>query len=203
MSMILAVTNRKLCQGDFLERIAALAAGQPDGIILREKDLSEAAYGELAEACQRICRRRKVPLIVNRFSSVAAQLGIPELQLSLADYLTGQPLRHVFKRVGVSVHSLAEAKTAAQLGADYLIAGHIFQTACKRGVPPRGLPFLSEICSQVGVPVFAIGGINEERVPEVQQAGAAGVCVMSRLMTCAAPGDVVKGYRVLSGIFIL
>lgn len=186
-----------------MERIAALAAGQPDGIILREKDLSEAAYGELAEACRRICRLRKVPLIVNRFSSVAAQLGIPELQLSLADYLTGQPPRHVFKRVGVSVHSLAEAKTAEQLGADYLIAGHIFQTVCKRGVPPRGLPFLSEICSQVGVPVFAIGGINEEHVPEVLQAGAAGVCVMSRLMTCAAPGDVIKGYRVLSGIFIL
>jgi len=199
MGMILAVTNRKLCQGDFLERIADLASGQPDGIILREKDLNEAAYTVLAEACQRICRRRNVPLIVNRFSSAAVQLGITELQLSLTNYLADLPSRHYFKRVGLSVHSLAEAKTAAQLGADYLIAGHIFQTACKRGVPSRGLPFLSEICSQAGVPVFAIGGINESRVPEVLQAGAAGICVMSQLMTCAAPGDVVKGYRVLLG----
>jgi thiamine-phosphate pyrophosphorylase len=199
MSMILAVTNRKLCQVNFLEHIAALAAGQPDGIILREKDLSEMTYGELAAACWSICRRWEVPLIVNHFSRAAAALGIPELQLSLADYLAGPPPRHVFKRVGVSVHSLAEAKTAERLGADYLIAGHIFETACKRGVPPRGLAFLSEICSQAGVPVFAIGGVNESRVPDVLQAGAAGVCVMSQLMTCAAPGDVVKGYQVLLG----
>ena len=61
MSDILCVTNRSLCHEDFLQRIRKIAACQPKGIILREKDLSEAAYKALAENVMQICKQNDVP----------------------------------------------------------------------------------------------------------------------------------------------
>jgi thiamine-phosphate pyrophosphorylase len=75
-----------------------------------------------------------------------------------------------------------ESVQAAQWGAHGLIAGHIFATDCKKGVPPRGLDFLQQVCNAVTLPVYAIGGISVKTYPLVQQSNAAGVCVMSQAM---------------------
>lgn len=87
-------------------------------------------------------------------------------------------------KYSTSIHSAEEAKLAQQLGAEFLIAGHIFPTACKAGLMPRGLDFLRSVCETVTIPVYAIGGITAQHVPDVLAQGAAGVCVMSHLMTC-------------------
>ena len=67
-----------------------------------------------------------------------------------------------------------------------MIAGHIYATDCKKGLPPRGLEFLEEICRSVSLPVYAIGGIRLDRkqIEKTLAAGARGVCVMSGAMTC-------------------
>lgn len=82
----------------------------------------------------------------------------------------------------MSVHSVEQAVRAQQLGADFLIAGHIFPTDCKPGLPPRGLEFLGQVCRAVTIPVYAIGGITPENAPLAVKAGAAGVCIMSGAM---------------------
>lgn len=82
----------------------------------------------------------------------------------------------------MSVHSKEEAISAQELGVSYIMAGHIFKTDCKKDVPPRGLSFLSEICSAVKIPVYAVGGINKENAILCIEAGAAGVCMMSNFM---------------------
>lgn len=64
----------------------------------------------------------------------------------------------------------------------FLIAGHIFETDCKKGLKPRGTEFLKEICDNVNLPVFAIGGINETTVKQLKNINIAGVCLMSGLM---------------------
>ncbi|MFR7476795.1 thiamine phosphate synthase, partial [Frisingicoccus sp.] len=99
-----------------------------------------------------------------------------------------------WKQVGVSVHSRKEAVYAERRGADYLIAGHIFLTDCKKGVPARGLDFLKEICESVKIPVFAIGGMNVEHGRMAMEAGASGVCMMSELMESDAPGEIIKRF---------
>jgi thiamine-phosphate pyrophosphorylase len=78
-----------------------------------------------------------------------------------------------------------EARYAASRGAGYLVAGHIFQTGCKKGLPARGLGLLSEICGQVSIPVYAIGGISEQNIGAVRESGAAGACLMSSFMRSA------------------
>ena len=83
---------------------------------------------------------------------------------------------------GFAVAEGAEAVTAAEKGADFLIAGHIFATDCKKGVPPRGLGFLTDVISNVEIPVYAIGGINDANMQSALDCGAAGVCIMSGYM---------------------
>jgi thiamine-phosphate pyrophosphorylase len=190
--MIIAVTNRLLCQGDFLERLKQIAQCRPHSIILREKDLSPAEYELLAAECLPICSRYNVPLVINSHLDVARKLKVLRIHLPLDTFLKHRDELAGFQQTGVSVHSVEEAKSAEDLGAGYLIAGHIFPTDCKKGVPPRGLEFLQEVCAAVSIPVFAIGGITQFNVREVLKAGAAGICVMSQLMTCENPGNVMR-----------
>ena len=75
--MMICVTNRKLCRGDFLERIEQLAAGGADAILLREKDLSVPEYAALAKQCLTICQAHHTPLWLNSFREVAGALQLP------------------------------------------------------------------------------------------------------------------------------
>lgn len=74
-------------------------------------------------------------------------------------------------------------------------AGPHFPTDCKKGLPPRGLELLREVCAAVSVPVFAIGGISAENIAAVKEAGAAGACVMSGFMRCADPAAYLREFR--------
>ena len=71
---------------------------------------------------------------------------------------------------------------AVALGADQIILGTIFETACKKGLRGKGLSFVSEICSACPLPVYAIGGIKESNIEAVIAAGARGGCMMSGYM---------------------
>ena len=194
---VVAVTNRSLCTRPFLEQVERVCAFQPAALILREKDLDESAYEALAADVLAICKRHQVPCILHSFLDVAKRLGVKQIQLPLwkleeAAADANRPLDS-FSRIGASVHSVEDARRAGQLGASYLIAGHIFATGCKPGIPPRGLAFLREVCHAASVPVYAIGGISldyaiggisldSEQIQSVLSCGAAGVCIMSGMM---------------------
>lgn len=185
---MIAVTSRSLCGEPFLTRVARLAEARPEMIILREKDLTEGEYLALAAGCKRICDPLGVPLVVNHFVWVAGMLGIRRIHLPMPDLREGDVSG--FDLVGASVHSVEEAKEAVSIGADYLIAGHVFGTACKP-TEPRGLGFLRDVCSAVDVPVYAIGGVGPDNYQSVLEAGAQGAAVMSSAMTCDDPEALV------------
>lgn len=195
--MLICVTNRKLCKDDFLSRINQLAKGKPHAIMLREKDLSLTEYEYLAGQVKKICDLYEVRLIINQSITTAAKLKLTNIHLSMSDLRLSKNKMGKFM-VGASVHSVPEAKEAQELGASYLIAGHIFPTDCKKGALPRGLSFLKEVCDSVTVPVFAIGGISRDKVNDVTQAGAKGLCVMSEAMTCPNPIDFANSFRVIN-----
>ncbi len=194
--MLIYVTNRNLRKDDFLKRIECLASGKPHAIILREKDLSPEEYQALAEKVKVICDSAGVPLIINKFIMIAKNLGVSSVHVSMEDFIKNRDSLQSFSKIMVSVHSAKEAQEACNSGASALIAGHIYETDCKKGLPPRGLDFLKEVCSSVSIPVFGIGGITQERVKEVTGAGAKGVCIMSEAMTCPSPSSLTS--RILS-----
>lgn len=185
MYNIICVTNRQLCEGDFLDRIERIAFNHPNGIILREKDLSEEAYKQLAKQVLQICTKHRVPCILHSFVDVAIELGAQAIHLPLPilrDVTETKKTR--FKVIGSSCHSIKEALEAQRLGCSYIIAGHIFSTDCKKGLEGRGLHFLEHVCASISIPVYAIGGINKDNIGTVHEAGAKGACVMSGLMKC-------------------
>lgn len=185
MSDILCVTNRKLCKGEFLCRIEKIARTRPCGIILREKDLSEEEYKALAASVTEICKRYKVLCILHRFVAVAETLCADAIHLPLPVLREmTEEQKKSFSVIGASCHSVEEAVEAEKLGCTYLVAGHVFDTACKKGLPGRGADFLKAVCACVSVPVYGIGGINKTNYATVCQAGAKGVCIMSGLMEC-------------------
>ena len=110
---------------------------------MREKDLPEGAYLELAGKVQEICDRNQVPLILHFYPEVAKQLGLPVVHLPLWKFAEAGEDGSL--KTGVSVHSAEDVRRAEKLGAAYLTAGHIFATDCKKGLAPRGLSFLKEI----------------------------------------------------------
>lgn len=171
-------------KGDFLEQIARALEKKPYAMILREKDLSEAEYEKLAEQVMELCEGSETKLILHSYPKAAKRLGVDSLHMPLASFLNmSQEEKALFPCLGVSTHSLEDALLAEENGATYITAGHVFATDCKKGVPPRGLAFLHEICGAVSIPVYAIGGISGENMADCLRQGAAGVCMMSRYMT--------------------
>lgn len=180
MCRVLVVTSRLLCRADFLARLGEIAACRPAGIILREKDLGEEAYAGLARRALAICATHGARCILHAHHRVAAALGAKAIHLPLPLLRTlGAGEKAPFETIGASVHSPAEAVEAQALGCAYVTAGHVFATDCKKGVPPRGLGFLREVCRAVEIPVYAIGGISPGNAKEALRAGASGVCAMS------------------------
>ena len=147
-------------------------------------------------------------LVLHTHASAASKLGMGELHLPFAKFMASGGKRAVNLsdlnlvksgsvradkdeisgictpnltqnlKIGVSVHSLDHALAAQDLGADYVVAGHIFDTpshALERG---RGLKFLQEICESLKIKTYAIGGIKFENISEIKQAGAAGAYMM-------------------------
>ena len=191
MAELICVTQRSLCSDDFLERIRRLAQAKPQAILLREKDLGEADYEVLAREVQERCAPWGVRLVVRRYVGVARRLGLGQVHLSMEELRQAEPGMLTELQVGVSIHSVEEATEAQALGAAYLVAGHIYATDCKKELEPRGLDFLREVCQTVSIPVFAIGGVTAERVPELLACGAAGCCVMSGAMQCSTPEEYI------------
>lgn len=174
---IICVTNRRLCSIPLEEQLEKLVQQGVSRVILREKDLSEEDYSELA---QKILGIKNIELTLHNFPNVARALSISRIHLPFN--MLSKDICREFEIVGASVHSAGEAIEAEKLGASYVIAGHIFATDCKKGLPPHGLDFLEAVCKSVKIPVYAIGGITRENMPSVLERGAAGACVMSGLM---------------------
>ncbi len=186
--MLLAVTNRFLCKEPFLERIKKIAKEEKaDYLILREKDLEQKQYYSLAEKCKEILENSSVRLVLHSDIETAQKLFVDAIHFPFSifkkKYLSlSEEEKQFFTLVGVSVHTVEEAIFVEKHGGSYLMAGHIFATDCKKGLMPRGIEFLKEICENVSIPVYAIGGITLERMQVIQKAGACGGAIMSGFM---------------------
>lgn len=198
---MIAVTNRHLCCSTnqpgcapaYLKQLNRIASLGVRAIVLREKDLTPDQYEHLAKEVRSICETHHTKLILHGFPAVAKKLGHKKIHLPLSLFREMQEdgNRHTdtaallpgdFDEIGASVHSLAEALEAQTLGAHYIFAGNIYKTACKQGLAGRGLSFLRELCVRCDIPVYAIGGITPQQMPEILNAGAAGGCMMSGFM---------------------
>ncbi len=198
--MIYLITNRHLAGVEAFEEVVveAIDAGV-HGVILREKDLPKAMCLRYGKAFKKRMRSGQ-KLIMHSHVDVALEASADGVHFSFADFiaLDEKSIRQLSGEsellLGVSVHSVEEAVKAAVHGASYLLAGHVFDTSCKVGLPGRGLDFIASVCGAVDIPVIALGGISPQNAHLVVSAGATGVAVMSGIMAAESSGCAVVSY---------
>ena len=194
------ISNRKLCENENLEKqIEKIFSAYQRKIILenfeivsltlREKDLNKNKYLKLVEKIYPICQKYRIDLILHQNYDLRLdnKYNVEGLHLSYNTFKSlnkniREELIKKYKKIGVSIHSVDEAKEIENLGATYIVAGHIFKTDCKKDLEPRGLKFIQELSLILTIPIFAIGGINQENSHLVINSGVFGVCMMSSLM---------------------
>lgn len=173
---------------DFGIRAAAIAAGGSAVALHARAPGQTAAF--LTTAAARLLALARPPeaaVLIGGRSDIAAALGAQGLQLSRQD-LKPADARRVLGQgwIGSSVHSRAEAESAVEEGADFLVVGSIYATASHPGRPAAGLGLVRET-AELGIPVIAIGGITAARAPEVRAAGAYGAAAISALWHAPDP----------------
>ena len=190
---LMLVTDRALAGGSdrLVESVAAAVEGGVNAVQLREKDLAPPDLARLAGQLRGAIDRRAL-LIVNGNADVASEIGADGLHLS-ADAPFARP--DGVTLVGRSVHSVEAAVRAEREGADYLIAGPIYETPSHPGVAAVGVRLISAVVAAVSVPVVGIGGITTARVQDVLSAGAGGVAVISAVLGAESPREAASALR--------
>lgn len=196
------VTTDEVAQSPEVGRVAEAmlgAAGERLALHLRLRRADALSLYRLAGRLAEVARRTGGWCVVNGRLDVAlaagaqaAQLGAGSLPLAAARKVAG---RRLF--LGASVHSPEEAAGAAGSGADYLLAGTVFETATHPNRPPAGTDVVTE-CARAGLPVIGIGGIDLDNAPRVMAAGAAGIAVVRAVWS--APDPVEEALRLIEQI---
>ncbi|GHT56114.1 thiamine-phosphate synthase [Spirochaetia bacterium] len=195
-------TDRVLSLGrPITEALEAAIAGGVTMVQLREKNASTREFYEIALEVQRITKRHNVPLVVNDRLDIALAIGAEGIHIGQSD----MPLRIARRLVGemmfigVSVHTVEQARLAEQDGADYLGVGAVWATGSKADAAAIGLDRLREIRAAVHIPAVAIGGIGPANVSQVMATGIEGVAVISAILSQPDIREAAKNLRRLLG----
>jgi len=94
--------------------------------------------------------------------------------------------------VGRSIHDVEGAIAAESGGADFVVAGHVFDTPSKPGQPGRGIDWLGRVAAAVRIPVIGIGGIDATNLADVLTVGAHGVAVSSAILSAPSPREAAR-----------
>ncbi len=154
----------------------------------REKERSRHdMYGE-AVRLKKLTRDYNAVLIINDFLDIAVCVGAEGVHLGQDDFPLKEARKIVGKNkiIGISTHSLKQAREAEKNGADYIGFGPVFTTSTKDAGKPKGIEMLHEVKKQVSIPVVAIGGICLGNISSVLQTGIDAVAVASAILT----GDI-------------
>jgi thiamine-phosphate pyrophosphorylase len=155
-------------------------------IQIREKDMGSKALAAFTRAAVERARPHGARVLVNDRLDVAMAAGADGVHLR-ASSIPAREVRGVAAKkglddflIGVSTHSAAEARSAEEGGADFIVCGPVYDTPSKRDFgPPLGLERFTEIVGAVGIPVLAVGGIDLSNYIEPLRRGAAGVAAIS------------------------
>ena len=151
----------------------------------RAKRASRRAVHAVCARLAPLLRDAGAVFVVNDHADIAAAVDADGVHLGQDD-LPVRDARKVLGRnriIGISTHSIEQARTAAEEGADYIGFGPVFSTATKDAGPIQGVEALGSVCKAVGIPVVAIGGINDRTAGAAALAGARGIAVISAVLS--------------------
>lgn len=164
---------------------------------LREKNIDNDSFIELAKKVKQVCNKYKVPFIINDNLEIALavdsdgiHIGQDDLPASLVRQKIGPD-----KILGVSAHNLDEAIAAKKAGATYLGAGAMFSTTTKDNTTNLSIEQLQTITKNVDIPVVAIGGINYDNCLSLKNCNLAGIAVVSAIMAATNISEAASNLK--------
>ncbi|MBI5408518.1 MAG: thiamine phosphate synthase [Nitrospirae bacterium] len=181
------ITDRKLVtrHASLVTAVKEALKGGVKAIQLREKDLGTRDLLKLAYKMRVLTNKYDAKLFINDRVDIALAVGADGVQLTQNSIPADAVRKAVHASrflIGVSTHSLKEAKDAEKAGADFITLGPIFRTPSKlKYGRPLGIDTLKEVAGKIKIPVLAIGGIKSHRVKEVKQSGAYGAAMISEI----------------------
>ncbi|MCK5534633.1 thiamine phosphate synthase [bacterium] len=160
---------------------------------LRAKELSRKELMRLACSLREITFKYKIIFIINDWPDVAlasqadgVHLGQDDLEITYVRKLMGD------KIIGVSTHTLEEARAAQEKGADYIGVGPIFKTVTKPDLRPVGLDLIAEIKKEIKIPFFCLGGIDSDNIKQVIEIGGRRVAISSAICKVRSLEEIGK-----------
>lgn len=201
MMLLYAVTDRAWVGNKSLyEQVEEALKNGVTCVQLREKELDEEAFLQEAVEIGALCRRYQVPFIVNDNVEIAVKCGADGVHIGQEDMVAADVRKRVGEDmiIGVSAHTVEEAKEAVKNGADYLGLGAVFNTSTKTDVENMSAGMLRDICNAVDVPTVAIGGISAENIEKLKGSGVDGVAVVSAIFGAKDPGKAAANLRILA-----
>jgi len=182
---------------NLLPRIEAALRGGVSCVQLRMKKASFDTFLKTAKELKQLCRKYKVPFIINDEAEIARlvqadglHIGQTDLEYSLAREIVGRNCP-----IGVSVHTVSQAIKAEKEGATYLGVGSLFPTPSKNDAKYVSLQTLQEIQQRVTIPVVVIGGINQQTLPKVLPYQPEGVAMISAILSADDPEQAARYFR--------
>ncbi|MBI3399088.1 MAG: thiamine phosphate synthase [Deltaproteobacteria bacterium] len=188
------ITDRHQTKGRPLPFIIEEALkGGIKAVQLREKDLHAKELFKLAVNIRKITKQYSAKLFINDRVDIAMAVEADGVHLGQSSF-SPRDVKRVFAKaiIGVSTHSLKEAKKAAEEGADFITLGPICHTPSKASYgEPLGVEIIKKIKVEVKIPVFAVGGIKKENIKDVMVAGADGAALISAIIGAEDVGKAV------------
>ena len=171
---------------------------------LREKNLDEASFIEEAKKISVLCRQYNTPFIVNDNVNVAIASNADGIHIGQEDMGLKDVRKIVGENmiIGISAHTVEEAKFAQENGANYIGIGAVFETSTKNDVDVIPYEKVKSICDAVDIPKVAIGGINAENILKLKGSGIDGVAVVSAIFGAKDIGKATKELYTLSNNLI-
>jgi len=195
------ITDRRLASGgDLLSAVEQALAGGVRAIQLREKDLGGRELLELARKIRVLASNHGAKLLINDRVDIAlaadadgVHLGRDSMPLRDARRLMGPD-----RLIGCSTHNAKQLAEAEADGADFAVFGPVYFTPSKAAFgPPLGVDTLRKARASTRIPVFALGGVGAENIPEVIAAGADGVALISAVLAAKDPRQAASDINFL------
>jgi thiamine-phosphate pyrophosphorylase len=166
---------------------------------LREKNISDDEYIEIASRIKKLTDKYNVPFVINDNINVAVAVNADGVHLGQNDtnIMTARKILGKNKIIGASARTPQQAIQAYNDGADYLGTGAVFGTSTKKDARNITIEQLSSVCHSVNIPVVAIGGVNDKNMLQLKNSGIAGVAVVSAIF---AQKDILSAVKNLKAI---
>ncbi|MFA5410316.1 MAG: thiamine phosphate synthase [Candidatus Omnitrophota bacterium] len=196
-SRLYAIIDKETCANTPIREIAnKLKKSETDIVQYRDKSSAKEVILKEAQRLGKIFSKKQILFIINDYLDIAkiadsdgVHLGQDDISLGTARKILGKD-----KLIGISCHSLEQAKRAQKDGADYISIGPVFASATKPEYKPVGPSLIKKLKGKSKIPFFAIGGIKPANLAGVLSCGAKRVALCSAV--CRGKNTLIEAKKI-------